>query len=117
MENNALDMLEFMQAGPVGSFVKEVFKHAEKHAEKGDQDTAKEILDVCEDTLLAYKRAVMMTELMEERQSLVSQAERMVSDNQLKVPTRKPNDDMNSAKAKKARKLIEGILKNDKKSS
>tara|TARA_B100000287_G_scaffold391207_1_gene402696 strand:+ start:579 stop:935 length:357 start_codon:yes stop_codon:yes gene_type:complete len=118
MANNTLGMLDFIEGGPVGSFVKEVFKKAEQHADKGDQDTAKEFLDACEDTLLAYKRACMMTEIMEEREGLLSKAESLVNDHVLtKQEKTKLDDEMNSAKAKRSRKLIEGILNDDKESS
>jgi hypothetical protein len=122
MENHDLGILSLIEGGPVGLFIKDVFKSAEKCSSEGDHDTAKNILDVCDDVLLAYKRAIMMTELLEERQSLVTQAEGLVTDHLLTTDEKANIDknidqEMNSAKAKRARQIIEGILKNDKKSS
>ena len=122
MENHDLGILNLMEGGPVGLFIKDVFKRAEKCSSEGDHDTAKNILDVCDDVLLAYKRALMHVELMEERETLLTKAEGLVTDHLL-TKDEKANIDknidqeMNSAKAKRARKIIEGILKNDKKSS
>jgi hypothetical protein len=114
MENHNLGLVDLMENGPVGAFIKEVFKSAEKHSSSGDTDTAKNILDVCEDVLLAYKRALMMTELSEEHDSLTSQAENIVNDNLLtKEQKTTLDEELNSAKAIRARKIIEGILKDD----
>ena len=61
----------------------------------------------------------MMTELMEEREGLMSKAEELVTDHVLtkQKTVGKVDNEMDSAKAKRSREIIEGILNDDKESS
>jgi hypothetical protein len=105
---NLSNLANLLEGGPAGAFIKDIFESAEACTQKGDEDTATKILDAAQDVLAEYKKIMIWTDVMEEKMNFMEEAEKI-------VPSLKPKSQkVESAREKKARKLIEDIMNNDK---
>jgi hypothetical protein len=105
---NLSNLANMLEGGPAGAFIKDIFESCEAHNSDGDEDTATKILDAAQDVLAEYKKIMIFTEVMEEKNNFMAEAERIVPS--LKPKTHK----IESAREKKSRQIIEDIMKNDK---
>ena len=105
---NLSNLADLLEGGPAGAFIKDIFDSAEKCTAKGDTETASKILDAAQDVLAEYKKIVIFTEVMEEKNNFLAEAERI-------VPSLEPKSEpVESAREKKARKIIEEIVNGKK---